>query len=261
MTAPPIPRNIAHAEVAPSLDSRVFEMHPNVRFAIGIVAVNGQVLPGFENEYTAYTELRGNVYEGQKHWMSPDELNSDGTETDADDGRSVEFVALENGLYAPRMIGGKRLIVKSKDSSEPLPIEHHYPEVFQSSPAPLNSAESSRLISRHEDPRVQKMIKWALFKSAVSYLVAEQISPVYGVVEPSLARGLKVEGMPLTELAPAKFVPEINARKQPIVIDIAELALRLESQQLDASNGAEDTSNGFVYSGHFIVPGDHRLTA
>lgn len=231
--------------MVPSVESRIFDVAPEAQFAIGRVAVGNTPLFGLDQETEAYLKLRGNIYAKQQHYMPVEELNADGTETDEDDARSVHIAAIENTFSGQRVMGGMRLVIKSHANPRRLPVEHHYPGVFDENPAPIVSAEASRVISRHEDPRIQKMIKWQLFKEAVEYLVSEQVSVVYGVVKPQMTRGLRIEGMPLEELAPAEFIPEINSKKQPIRIDLDELARRMGVDGTGNSGG-----KGFVYSGH-----------
>jgi N-acyl-L-homoserine lactone synthetase len=239
---------IANQEVIPEIYSRVFEGHESSHLAVGIVAVGSEVVPGLEEEFTGYTLLRGNVYAGQKNYMPASELNADGTETDIDDERSIHFAVLENTLTATRVVGSMRLIVKGEDD-RPLPVEDHYPEVFADAEAPSMSTESSRLISRHESKKLQKGIKWLLFTAGVSYIAENDLGPVFGAVEQSLARGLTMEGMPVEELAEPKFVPEFNATKLPIKIDIDELARRMKASDSSMLESMSTRNGAFAYTG------------
>jgi N-acyl-L-homoserine lactone synthetase len=241
---------IANQEVIPEIESRVFEGHEFSRFAVGIVAVGSEVVPELEGEFQGYTLLRGNVYAGQKNYMPASELNADGTETDADDARSVHFAVFENATPATKVVGSMRLIIKGSEDDRPLPVEDHYPEVFADAAAPGKSTESSRLISRHENRGVQKGIKWLLFTAGVSYIVENDLGPVFGAVERPLARGLAMEGMPVQELAEPKFVEEFNASKQPIKIDIDELAHRMKESGSGLLEAMSTRNGSFVYTGN-----------
>jgi N-acyl-L-homoserine lactone synthetase len=245
------PRNldISNQEVIPEVQSDLFVSHEESRFAVGIVAIGNDITPGLENEYQGYTLLRGNVYGKQQNFMPLDELNPDGTETDPDDARSVHFAIIENAVSNPRVVGSMRLIIKSKEHNNALPIEEHYPESFEDGHSPLGSTEASRLIGRHEDLNLQRGLKWILFTAGVSYILDHDLGPVYGAVERSLARGLRMEGMPVTELAEPKFVEEFNSVKLPIRIDITGLARKMETDQPGVLKDMQELTNNFVYSG------------
>jgi N-acyl-L-homoserine lactone synthetase len=269
---------IPNEQVIPEIGSSLFVGHESSRFAVGIVGVGSEVMPGLESEFQGYALLRGNVYAKQQHFMPEDDLNADGTEADPDDARSVHFAVIENAIRSPRVVGGMRLIIKSRQDQNPqlfaeqditdlgvsteapLPIEGHYPEAFVDDPAPLPSTESSRLISRHEVSKLQKSVKWMLFTAGVSYIMSHDLGPAYGAVEPFLSRALRIEGMPTTEIGEAKFVPEFNATKLPIRIDVMGLAQKIEGEQPGALGEARE--NLFVYNGEApLVASDHVTAA
>jgi N-acyl-L-homoserine lactone synthetase len=240
---------ISNQEVIPEIESSIFEGHEAAHLAVGIVAVGDNVLPGLENEFHGYQLLRGNVYARQKAYMSEEELNSDGTETDVDDSRSVHFAVIENAMNNPRVVAAMRLIVKSPQDARPLPIEEHYPEAFVEGEAGMYSTEVSRLIARHENPKVQGKLKWPLFAAGVSYIVDHQLGPVFGAVEESLEQGLQTAGVPVSSIGEPKFVEEFNATKLPIRIDIPGLSQRLEEDKPDLLDAMQALTKGFVYSG------------
>ncbi|HSX42873.1 MAG TPA: hypothetical protein VLF59_02190 [Candidatus Saccharimonadales bacterium] len=259
--------------VIPSVDSNLFSGHEESRFALGIVAIGDEIVPGRKNEAHAYGLLRGNVYARQQRYMSEDELQADGTEWDKDDSRSVHFAAFENTGEDVRAIGSMRLVVKANriarapmfdelmrkitgyslpspheiGTEEPLPIETHYPDAFPNGPAPRPSVEASRLISRHEDNRTQRTVNWMLLGGVASYILAKELGDCYGVVKPSLSRSFRIGGMPATELGEAEFIPEYNSSKMPIQIDIPRFVERLQDTQPDVLTLG--TANSFVYSG------------
>lgn len=239
--------DLTNEQVIPIVDTRLFDGHETAHLAVGIVAVGDLVVPGLAREFHAYSLLRGNVYVKQKHYMPEEQLNDDGTESDGDDRRSVHFAVVENLSGSSRMVGAMRLIIKCEDDAEPLPIEAHYPEAFISGPAPILGVECSRVIARHQSMKTQYIIKWSLFNAGIQHNMQRGLGPVYGAVEPVMARSLRIEGMPLSELAEAKFVQEFNSKKLPILIDMAELARRRGNQVSEVSD--EITVSNFNHVG------------
>ena len=227
----------------------LFDGQGETRFAIGVVATGETPTRGRELEYAAYLTLRANVYAHEMHYMAVDGLNADGTESDGNDARSIHFAVFENTGEAVRCVGAMRLILKSGDQPEPLPVERHYPEAFTKGPAPLGSAEVSHLIGRHENVRVQASIKWPLFLSSVTWALRHDIPDAYGVVEESLERRLLVDRVPLERLAPAKFVPEFNTVKLPVQVDVAGLDARLDNVESHLFAALRTVTHQFVYSG------------
>lgn len=236
-------------ERIPVFQSDLFEGQGEAHFAIGIVANGNKPTPGREKEHAAYLRLRGNVYAHEMHYMPVDDLNEDGTESDADDARSVHFSVFENRDGAVRAVGGMRLILKSAELPQLLPIEKHYPEAFIDRPASLTSVEVSRLIGRHEAVRTQSLIKWPLFLAGVAWALEHDFPHAYGVVERSLERRLLVDGVPVSDLAPEKFVPEFNTVKRPIRVDVPNLRSRMSSAHPLLFDAMRSVKHRFVYSG------------
>lgn len=247
---------ITNQQVIPSIESHVFEGHETSRLALGVVASGSEITPGLENEFNGYMLLRGHTYGMQKGFIPLDELNKDGSEKfDPDDERSIHFAVIENAMRSTRVVGAMRLIVKTSDHPEVLPVELHYPAVFaETGPSPVLSTESSRLISRHEDHNLSNSAKWALFAAGVSYVANNNLGPVYGVVERRLALGLKHEGIPLTELAEPEFIEDFNATKQPVRIDIPGLVQHFRQQKPGMLEAMKVLDKGFVYSGSVEKP-------
>lgn len=243
---------ISNQEVIPCIESSVFNGHETARFAVGIVAVGSNVVAGLENEYNGYTLLRGNVYARQKNYMPLDELNADGTETDADDPRSVHFAVIENTLNNKRVVGAMRLIIKSKQYDSILPIEDHYPDAFKDGPAPILSTEVSRLICRHENIKAQRDLKWPLFSAGVTYVTKEGLGPVFGAVEAQFERSLGMAGVPVTALGAPIYVPEFNATKLPIRVDVSNLSKKIEGDHPYLFDAMRSVEKHFVYSGSAI---------
>lgn len=241
--------HLSNHNVIPSIESELFLGNETAHLAVGIVAVGNEVIPSLENEYRGYSLLRGNVYARQKNYMPLDNLNPDGTETDIDDARSIHFAVVENAITDTRVVGAMRLIVKSGVQSTPLPIEEHYPEAFADGPAPLLSTEVSRLICRHENPKIQNKLKWLPFAAGVTYIVENQLGPVFGAVEQNLEQSLQLAGVPVSTIGTPKYVPEFNATKLPIRIDIPGLAQRLEGDRPELLKAMHVLNRDFVYSG------------
>jgi N-acyl-L-homoserine lactone synthetase len=209
----------------PSVHSSLFEgEEESAALAIGVLAVGDAVVPGLEDEYRAYSLLRGRVYL-EEHFTTDDRLNPDGSETDPDDCRSIHFGVIENDRSNERhrMIGTMRLIAKSDAADAPLPVEHHFPEIFKDAPAPPLSAEVSRLICVHEHATLQNFCKWPLFTAALTYTTAHNLAPIYAVVTERFRRILRHFGVPLSAIAEPRYIPEINATKQPTVVDTGAL--------------------------------------
>jgi len=226
--------------------SGLFLSKPVARFAVGIVANQANVAIGMDAEHQAYGLLRGNVYAHEKHYMAVAELNADGTETDRDDPRSVHFGLFENSSTGVRAVGATRLIIKEADDAGPLPIEEHYPYIFETAAAPKGSLEVSRLISRHESPHIQRKLKWLLFAVSAAYIVENQLGPVYGILEQSIEVALHREGMPMITLGEPVLIEEFNSVNVPIRIDMTSLEDRLTSQMPELFETCRRIENGFV---------------
>lgn len=248
---------IGTREVIPNIKSDLFVGHETSHLAVGIVAVGIRAVSGLENEFKGYSLLRGNVYGRQKQYVRLEDLNADGAETDPDDKRSVHLVLIENVATSTRVVGAMRLIVKSREHGNLLPIEHHYPEAFPAGPAPIFSTEVSRLICRHEDKQTQTSLKWLLFTAGVSYLTSQSrgISPVFGVVEKTVSDLLRVGGVPIHMLAPTKFVAGFNAVKAPFRIDLDRLNQKIKDDRSVLHKSMQVLNSEFVYSG--AVSGQH----
>jgi len=240
---------ITKPEIIPDIQSDLFIGHENSHLTVGIIAIGDEITPGLENEFKGYALLRGNVYAREKNYMPLSELNFDGTETDSDDSRSVHFVVIENAVTSARVVGSMRLIIKTRQGETPLPIEEHYPEAFPMGPASTLSTEVSRLICRHENKAIQSSLKWPLFTAGVTHVMQHNLGPVYGAVEPSLEEGLRAAGVPIIILGEPKFVPEWDATKLPLRIDMQGLTQKIEDTQSSLFDAMQLAPKDFVYSG------------
>ena len=228
----------------PEVQTKLFDLdHVENKYATGIVAYGNKARTDLESEYAGYLLLRGNVYAYQEHYMPIEDLNPDGTETDAEDNRSVHFSVIENSTNSiGKVVGAMRLIVKSEEDSRPLPVEVHYPEAFSGCDVPFAGIEVSRLIG-------PGLIKWLLFAAGLNYANEFSLGPVLAVVKDSLADALDSIGVPVIRLAPAKFVEEYNSSKLPIQVNIEELSKTLNREKSEVVNELKNVSEDFAYSG------------
>lgn len=233
---------VPNTEVVPLVNSSIFSEHPDKRFAIGVLGVGTTPAQGLDAEFTAYLKLRANVYIDQTNMLPKSARLPDSTEHDGDDKRSVHIAVLENRMAHTAVIGSMRLIQKTPESSEALPIEQFFDESFAESPAPIGSLEVSRYIIRHAHPETRFKTRTRLFGTALGHILGNNLGPTYAVVEADLEEGLQEVGVPLKRLAEPKFVEEYNDYNVGVVIDTTKLAHRL---------GPETVKGGIPVPGEF----------
>jgi hypothetical protein len=228
----------------PVIESEVFTGGDHARFAVGVVAVGSSIVENYQQEFIGAADLRAKTYI-DKGFVSESDLDEQGTELDKNDDRSVHFVILERVVAAhslARVVGNMRLIVKDDINNADLPVESFYPDIFRQSVS-VGSTEVSRLICRHEDSTIQAALKWPLFIGGVKYVLQKNLGPVYGLLEPELASSLIMQRVPVKALADARYIPDINATKQPIEVDVMKLK---EIIELVGDHGV-DPRGGFSY--------------
>lgn len=212
---------LTHEQVIPVIESNIFQNHPDARFAVGILAVADEAVPGLEKEYQGYFDLRKNVYVEQTGQLHPSELNDEGKDHDADDARSVAFGIIENRKRDQRVVASTRLIIKgfggSPQKDAPLPIEDFCPDIFDKNPAPTKSLEVSRLIARYEKAGVQELLRWRIYAVALGFIASHELGPTYGVIEPWLQRHLQ-STIPITAIGKARYVPHYQDNNLPIQV-------------------------------------------
>ncbi len=193
------------------------------QFAVGIVANGNDIVDRHSSIFEGAAALRAQVYVG-KGYITEDMLDANGLELNADDGRSVHFATVERiatgGLA--RVVACMRLIVKEA-SDQALPVEELFPELFVGNPAVVGSTEVSRLISRHEDPMLQSLVKWPMFRAGLEHVQRNNLGPAYGVVPAILATSLTSQQVPIDILGEPRYLERINATKQPIRVNLGEL--------------------------------------
>lgn len=237
--------NYEKTSIIPVIESKVFVDYPEIRFAIGEIAVNGTIINGYDNEFNGAAQLRANTYL-DSGFIKSDELDENGTELDQNDSRSAHFVVLERTPIESeaRVVGNMRLVIKSPDNSDILPMEGYCPETFSDNPLSVNSVEVSRLIARHEDARVQNSLKLPLFIAGYKYVERNQLGPVYGLITPTLTRLLRMQHIPVSPMAEGKYIEAINATKQPVSINLPVLKKVIDAA---GDQGVDVTEGGFSY--------------
>ncbi|HEV2403096.1 MAG TPA: acyl-homoserine-lactone synthase [Candidatus Saccharimonadales bacterium] len=237
MTA--IDHSISNSEVIPIVRSDIFRGHETAQFAVGILAIDHELMPGRTTaELDAYYRLRGNVYGRQARIVDPDLINCvDGTERDADDARSVHIGGFENlDVGTARVVHAIRLILRGWPHSGPLPIEGFFPDVFDRDPAPPLSAEVSRFISRHEDEDIQESLKWPGFNVALAYAMTHGLERGYAVLEEPVLFDLQRSGVPLQDIARPRYIERYRSRNYPVAIDPHVVAESLGLTQSDLAS-------------------------
>lgn len=232
--------------VIPEYESDIFDGHSESRFAVGHIATGHEVFNGFQPDFDAYLKLRANVYVEQTNMLPSYVVDHLGREQDEDDKRSAHFVVVENnqGKNNVRLVGALRLILKSQNYPNDLPIEDFFPEAFINKAAPYGSAEVSRYISRHENESTQHMIPWLLYGEGMKYFMSEHKGSLYGVVERPLEGSLKSANVPIERIAEPKFIPEYNADNLAIEIDTLKMAqLALASRKRFGRKRASEHSS------------------
>lgn len=230
--------NYEKTRIIPTVETRIFEDAVDPRFAIA--EVTPRELSDMK-EFSGAAQLRANTYLSEG-FVTPELLDENGTELDSNDYRSRHYLMFERTAIdsLARVIGNLRLVLKTDTHPGPLPVEEYFPDYF-TEPAPTGSVEVSRLIARHEDTRLQTMVKWPMFIAGYKYVSETNSGPVYGLLAPPLVRQLRLQGVPLNVLDDARYIEEINATKQPVEIDVPALGELIESTGdygISAANGS-----------------------
>lgn len=246
--------NQEKTRLIPVIESKVFLDHPEAKFAIGHIAIGGVVINGYDKEFEGVAQLRANTYL-DSGFIRNDELDDHGTELDDNDNRSAHIAMLERTAIdsMARVVGNMRLVIKDNKNSSPLPVESYYPELFSDKPLPIGSVEVSRLIARHEDAGLQSLLKWPLFIAGYKYVEHHDLGPAYGLLSPALTRRLRMQQIPVSAVADAKYIEAINANKQPVVIN---LPIFKKVINLVGDQGIDVSSGGFSYANFTDVEED-----
>jgi hypothetical protein len=244
---------ITNDKVIPVIESDLFDANPSARFAVGILAVGNQVVPGLEKEYTAYFDLRRNVYVDQTGQLDTSAIRDDGTDRDEEDGRSVAFGVIENRIWDQRVVGATRIIIKGfgtdAEEQRPLPVETFCPEVFDEDPAPIRSIEVSRHIARHERAAMQEILRWQLYAVSLGYVASHALGPVYGVVEPWLQKSLQ-SSVPVRAIGEPRYVPHYLDYNVPIEIDSEQLFDQMKTSHPGLVEEMQANEGSMTYFGN-----------
>lgn len=228
----------------PVIETNVFE-NTSANFALGHIGCQDFRQLQLTDEFRGAARLRTEVY--RKYGFITEGDLHDGLDIDKDDERAAHFMLLERVASTSslaRVITNMRVVVKDEEHPAPLFVERAFPEVFGGRSVPCGSVEVSRLISQHENPRIQSMGKWSLFGAGYSYVKARNHGPAFGLLAPHVTRDFIMQGVPITPLAGARRIAEINATKQPTEIDLNKLELTLENYGYREINTA---SGDFTY--------------
>lgn len=251
---------IRNADIIPTVETDIFVHQPNSRFAVGILAVNDRVVVGNEDIYRGYYDLRVGTYLHQTNQLSTEDIAVDGTDRDADDARSVAFGIVENA-GTQRLVGTMRLIIKGSQTEQdgsldsPLPVEQDWPELFVSKPAINGSLEVSRLIARHEDPRIQEATKFMLYAAGMAYAVENKLGPAYAIVESWFARDL-ARTVPVERIGQPKYVEKYLDDNLPLKIDLNVYSAMLEQRHPGMLAAMKSQAGDMTYydqRGHLVV--------
>ncbi len=230
-----VPDILTADQLSVPVDSEVFSNHPDAPFYVGVVAMTGLE---FQPElYEAAGRLRANVYIDEKHFLPETARDRDGIERDADDGRSVHFVVVENRgpEEKPRVVGTSRLILK-RTIEDDLPVEHYFPEAFGDEGAPVRSAEVSRFIARHPDRMTQGKVSLGLVRAMASWMSNHVHRPAYAVVEAGLARMFDNIDLPYESISQFANLPEYNnTRNEAIMLEPQRVLQEVRAEKHVAS--------------------------
>ena len=225
---------ISNEQAIPVIDTDVFTIEPERRFALAVLGKGNVPEPGNEDIFRAYLRLRANVYIDQTGMLEPELRMEDQTEMDKDDARSLHIAVLENkslyrdtvrnDLSKTAIVGAMRVIEKEEGRDDRLPIEEFFEEELGGLVTPVGSNEISRYIVRHESSRHKKVIRDLMHATALAYIVKNNLGPTLAVVEPELEDNLQKQGVPMTRIAAPKLVPKYNDLNLGIEIDTDKYA-------------------------------------
>jgi N-acyl-L-homoserine lactone synthetase len=218
---------ISNKEAVPLIESTVFDRNQQSRFAIGMFSAEEVMNNRKSPTIQAYLKLRANTYIDQTRMLPEEARQSDGTEIDKDDERSTHIIIIENKIGKSAVFACMRLIEKTDEYSNNLPVEDYFDETFINDPAPISSIEASRFIVRHDEQAVRDEAKLRLMTMGLTYSMNQGLGTVYAVVEPEFERGLKAMRLPLKRLANPKQVPEYNDENVAVEIDLIGYGSRL----------------------------------
>ncbi|MGC0370227.1 hypothetical protein [Microbacterium sp. SLBN-111] len=228
-----ITRRVPNSAVTPLVRADVFADHPTSRFAVRALG-RGLHADPFG---VAALELRTRVYTEQTHMLDENDLIG-GLDIDDDDDRSYGFLAMENRPDGPRAVGYTRVIERLGRDRRPLPADALYDLDLDG-----EGVEVSRYISRVGDADGQAQVLREILRPTIAHIRQRGMDDhVYAIVEPPLARVLRMMGVGVTEVSEPRRIEEYRGvnlaiRLDPIV-SAAHLGGLAEIDGLDVSEGA-----------------------
>ena len=244
-------KNISCREAVPIINVDIFSEHENQRFAMGIYRPEDIINYEPNSMSEAYLRLRANVYIDRAGILNDRHRRDDGTEIDDNDERSTHLIVFENRLLGMSAIFACMRLIEKSSSDRPLPIEELFTREF-SVPAPDRSVEVSRLIVCHENARCAYDANRRLMISGLSYVLENELGPVFGVVEPGLAKGLGMMGVPISEVTEPRAVGGYPGENLGIRIDALGYKKHLGEK---AVNNMTVESGSMKYWG--VIPKDY----
>jgi len=205
-------------EAVPQINGDVFSSNQESRFAVAVFDGKDVVSDTPTRLVQAYLQLRANVYIDQIGVLEDEQRRVDGTEIDKDDERSTHFVLIENMVGKIAVFGCMRLIEKSTDNNNSLPIETFFPESFEE-PVKEGGIEVSRFIVRHDEARQRGHAKLNLIRTGLAHTLRNDLGPVYATIEPEFERDLRSVGVPTEKVSAPKYIEEYNTSNYGIKID------------------------------------------
>ena len=121
---------ITNEEAMTLIESDVFLGHQKNRFALGLLSEKDVLSYEADSLAQAYLRFRANVYVDQTRMLEDDVKGEDGTEFDKDGERSTHLVVLENRLGEAAIFACARIIKKSPEQPDLLPVEEFFSEAF-----------------------------------------------------------------------------------------------------------------------------------
>jgi len=250
-----INKSVTNEQVIPVVKSSIFESCPDARFALGILAIEDVPLDGLENEYEGYFDLRRKVYVDQTGQLHESELAEDGTDRDQDDCRSVAFGVIENRITDHRVVAAARLIIKGfgqdNQTNRLLPVEEFCPEIFGEVPIPAEGVEVSRLIARHENAGIQKVLQWKIYAATLGYIANHELGPTYAVVEPWLERHLKGT-IPVSRIGEPRYIEHYLDYNLPIQVHTDQFVDQMNMSHPGLLDDIQQAEGSMKYFGSLV---------
>lgn len=229
-------RELRIEALLPALESDLFDEDSESSFWVGEVSdLDGPSVDLLTLKSVA--RLRANVYIDEKRFLGEESRNSDGTEMDEYDDRSIQFATFENlSGRLSRPISCGRMILKLSDEDS-LPIEKYFPEIFENEPAVAGSAEISRFISRHPNKLTQHASSLAMIRAMVLKGVDIESPNYYFMIEKPLFSMLSNIGIPVEQLEEERHIPEQNGVLYPVGVRPTDIVDVATDKGVEASHG------------------------